>query len=220
MDPAMDQHPRQTRRLHLLRPLDRGPEHYARACLSFSAFFLHPSVGERIGFGSTMILAQFVLMTVAGDELPTCGELLWIDVLLCLNMIFTFVALLESCYVTYISTMPPTLMECTEAKQKAEKVDSIARRTIPSIFFLLLCFAYNMESVEDAYAIDPCRSERRLPRHHWREGARQGRPQVPAPHSCRLQRLGSCVDHVGRWTSRPTCAAGVVARRQQAALRG
>ena len=74
-------------------------------------------------------------------------------------MIFTFVALLESCYVTYISTMPPaTLMECTEAKQKAEKVDSIARRTIPSIFFLLLCFAYNMESVEDAYAIDPCPS--------------------------------------------------------------
>ena len=82
------------------------------ACLSFAAFFLRPSVGERIGFGSTMILAQFVLMTVAGDKLPTCGELLWIDVLLCLNMIFTFVALLESCYVTYISTMPPTLMEC------------------------------------------------------------------------------------------------------------
>ena len=105
-----------------------------------------------------MILAQFVLMTVAGDKLPTCGELLWIDVLLCLNTIFTFVALLESCYATYISTMPPTLMECTAAKQKADKVDSIARRTIPSIYFLLLCFAYNMESVEDAYAIDPCPS--------------------------------------------------------------
>ena len=128
------------------------------ACLSFAAFFLRPSVGERIGFGSTMILAQFVLMTVAGDKLPTCGELLWIDVLLCLNMIFTFIALLESCYATYISTMPPTLMECTAAKQKADKVDLIARRTIPPLFFLLLCFAYNMESVEDAYSIDPCPS--------------------------------------------------------------
>jgi len=129
------------------------------ACLSFAAFFLHPaSAGERIGFGSTMVLAQFVLIVVAGDKLPTCGELLWIDVLLSLNVIFTFVALLESCCVTYIGMSFPSL-KFEEAKQiKAEKVDSIARWTILPFFFVLLCFAYNMESVEDTYSIDPCLS--------------------------------------------------------------
>ena len=128
------------------------------ACLSFAAFFLHPaSAGERIGFGSTMVLAQFVLIMVVGDKLPTCGELLWIDVLLSLNVIFTFVALLESCYVTYIGMSFPTL-KFKEAKQKAEKADSIARWTILPFFFVLLCFAYNMESVEDTYSIDPCLS--------------------------------------------------------------
>ena len=130
------------------------------ACLSFAAFFLHPpSAGEaqRIGFGSTIVLTQLVLMTFAGDKLPTCGELLWIDVLLSLNVIFTFVALLESCYVTYIG-MNFQMVSDAEAKQKAETVDSIARWTILPMFLVLLSFAYNMHSVEDGYSIDPCPS--------------------------------------------------------------
>ena len=72
-------------------------------------------------------------------------------------MIFTFVALLESCYVTYIGMNFP-MLKFAEAKQKAEKVDSIARWTILPMFVILLSFAYNMESVEDTYSIDPCPS--------------------------------------------------------------
>ena len=43
--------------------------------LSFCTFWLDVSVsGERIGFGSTMLLTILLLMTIAGESVPKCGE--------------------------------------------------------------------------------------------------------------------------------------------------
>jgi hypothetical protein len=43
--------------------------------LSFGAFWLDVSVsGERIGFGSTMLLTILLLMTIVGESVPKCGE--------------------------------------------------------------------------------------------------------------------------------------------------
>ena len=93
-------------------------------------------------------------------------------------MIFTFVALLESCYVTYIGMNFP-MLKFAEAKQKAEKVDSIARWTILPMFVILLSFAYNMESVEDTYSIDPCPSGVCLVTIGGKELGKEGRKYLP-----------------------------------------
>ena len=43
--------------------------------LSFCTFWLDVSVsGERIGFGSTMLLTILLLMTLVGESVPKCGE--------------------------------------------------------------------------------------------------------------------------------------------------
>jgi len=70
---------------------------------SFGVFFMSYEVGERLGFGITLILAMEVTKVVIADFLPVCGEMMWIEVLLGINTWFTYLALLETCFVLFLA---------------------------------------------------------------------------------------------------------------------
>ena len=52
-------------------------------------------MGERLGFGSTMLLAITLQMTIVASFVPVCGELLWIDIFNWLNFSFCSIALVS-----------------------------------------------------------------------------------------------------------------------------
>ena len=75
--------------------LDRASFYYYNAVLvpgilftllSFASFFMSYQVGERLGFGVTLILAVEVGKVVIAQMVPVCGELLWIEVFNQLNL--------------------------------------------------------------------------------------------------------------------------------------
>lgn len=67
--------------------------------VAFSVFFMGESCGERLGLGITVVLVIEVNRYTLASMIPVCGELLWIDLFLFLNFVFTISALLESCVV-------------------------------------------------------------------------------------------------------------------------
>jgi len=72
--------------------------------LSFGVFWLDCSqCGERLGFGITILLAVMVNTIVVQEVLPVCGETLWIEMFLLLNLVFTVVALFESLVVVHVA---------------------------------------------------------------------------------------------------------------------
>lgn len=116
--------------------------------LSFSVFFLDVrATGERLGFGSTMMLTMLVLALIASDKLPVCGELLWIQVLNSLNMCFGVLAVLQSCYVTHICFAGTGKGD----EERAERCDYWARRIVPPLYLSLLGVLYSIR-FDDKYA--------------------------------------------------------------------
>ena len=71
--------------------------------MSFAVFFMSFQVGERLGFGVTLCLVSEVSKTIFSAYIPVCGELLWIELYLNVNLAFTGFALLESCIVLGIA---------------------------------------------------------------------------------------------------------------------
>ena len=67
--------------------------------ISFSVFFMSFEVGERLGFGITLVLVVEVAKQTISTFLPVCGELVWMELYIWINWIFTCLALLESCLV-------------------------------------------------------------------------------------------------------------------------
>lgn len=67
--------------------------------LSFSVFWLSHEVGERLGFGITLILATEVFKVVISGMVPVCGEMLWIDLFTNACSLFCIISLIESCVV-------------------------------------------------------------------------------------------------------------------------
>ena len=71
--------------------------------LSFGPLWLDVTKsGERISFGATMLLTILVLMTLVGEVVPRCGEMLWIHLMNWVNFGFCVLAMLESFVVYYI----------------------------------------------------------------------------------------------------------------------
>lgn len=56
-----------------------------------------------LGFGVTLALTGEVSKTAVSPNIPMCGELLWIELFFTTNLIFTMLALLESCVVLGIA---------------------------------------------------------------------------------------------------------------------
>merc|ERR1711951_240096 len=60
-------------------------------------------VGERLGFGITLILAVEVSKGLVINLVPICGELLWVEIFLNLNLLFCLLALFETCVVLFLA---------------------------------------------------------------------------------------------------------------------
>jgi len=78
------------------------------SCFSFAVFWLKPSVGERLGYGITLILATEVFKLVVDEVVPVCGELLWIDLFTNVCSIFCFISLAESCVCLAVAFNTPS----------------------------------------------------------------------------------------------------------------
>ena len=50
-------------------------------------------MGERLGVGVTLVLTIEISRGSAQAVLPVCGELLWLEMIFLLNLIFTIVSL-------------------------------------------------------------------------------------------------------------------------------
>ncbi|KAL1505119.1 hypothetical protein AB1Y20_008878 [Prymnesium parvum] len=83
--------------------------------LSMLPAFMSFEVGERLGFGITMVLVIEVAKTTAASYLPICSELLWLDLLIVSSEFFALISLAETCVVLSLSyyteehLMPPWL---------------------------------------------------------------------------------------------------------------
>jgi len=67
--------------------------------LAFAVFFMSFEVGERLSFGVTLVLTSEVSKTIVAQQVPQCGELLWMELYFDVNLLFTMIALLETCVV-------------------------------------------------------------------------------------------------------------------------
>ena len=66
------------------------------AMLSFIAFFMSPDTGERLGFGTTMILAMLANDITASEMMPVCNEKTFMDYLSQVAMLFGCISLVET----------------------------------------------------------------------------------------------------------------------------
>ena len=118
--------------------------------LSFLVFWLDVTqVGERLGFGATMLLSIQLLMTIVADITPLCGETLWIEMFNWVNFLFCALAIMESVFVVYVAFGGLGTIE----EEAAERVDYWARRIIPTTWAICLSVIYNL-SPDDGYLGD------------------------------------------------------------------
>lgn len=64
--------------------------------ISWITYFMHPSVGERLGFGVTLLLAVIASDLATSEYMPICREILLTQVLSWMALFFACVALVES----------------------------------------------------------------------------------------------------------------------------
>ena len=69
--------------------------------IGFSAFWLPPSCGERMGLSITAMLASIASDIVIAGNLPQARELTWFQKFSLMTSSFTFLALIESVVVLY-----------------------------------------------------------------------------------------------------------------------
>lgn len=60
-------------------------------------------VGERLGFGITLLLVSEAAKITVLAYVPVCGETLWVDQFLLVNFVFAALALLETCFVLFLA---------------------------------------------------------------------------------------------------------------------
>jgi hypothetical protein len=80
------------------------------ALLSCAASFLRPDVGERLGFGITLILAIEVTRIVMVEHVPNCGEMLSVSIIITECSFVAYFSLLQSCLVLYLHHREPMLL--------------------------------------------------------------------------------------------------------------
>src|SRR6056297_1483310 len=71
--------------------------------ISFAVFYMTFEVGERLGFGITMVLIVEVSKQTIQALVPICGELLWMELFFWVNFFATTFSLCESCLVLGIA---------------------------------------------------------------------------------------------------------------------
>ena len=115
--------------------------------VSMAVFWLDATnCGERLGFGVTTLLAVQVTKNWTSDLVPTCGEFLWIEIVLLVNELFCVVSLLVSC----LAVRQAFKGQGTVDELSSNAVDMIARRVIPPVYVVALAVLYNID-MEDGY---------------------------------------------------------------------
>ena len=95
-------------------------------------------VGERLGFGITLILAVEVSKGLVINLVPICGELLWVEIFLNLNLLFCLLALFETCVVLFLAfhtearLLPEWVTALYAAAVHAALPQALARRAAPA----------------------------------------------------------------------------------------
>ena len=140
--------------------------------LSFGSLWLDVTKsGERISFGATMLLTILVLMTLVGQVVPRCGEMLWIHLVNWVNFSFCLISTLQSFVVSYIcmgesgdDTGHEMAGEESDSHAKQEKLQQMRRqeetrartrdywfrRVLPTSYFVLLAFIMTVQ-IDDDY---------------------------------------------------------------------
>ena len=115
--------------------------------VSMAVFWLDATAcGERLGFGVTTVLAVQVTKNWTSQLVPTCGEFLWIEIVLLVNELFCVISLLVSC----IAVRQAFKGQGTVDELTSNAIDMAARRTIPPCYVVALAVLYNIE-LEDGY---------------------------------------------------------------------
>ena len=115
--------------------------------VSMAVFWLDATnCGERLGFGVTTLLAVQVTKNWTSALVPTCGEFLWIEIVLLVNELFCVVSLLVSC----VAVRQAFKGQGTVDELSSNAVDMIARRVIPPVYVVALAVLYNID-MEDGY---------------------------------------------------------------------
>eukprot|EP00567_Pseudictyota_dubia_P010235 CAMPEP_0197434680 /NCGR_PEP_ID=MMETSP1175-20131217/2379_1 /TAXON_ID=1003142 /ORGANISM="Triceratium dubium, Strain CCMP147" /LENGTH=610 /DNA_ID=CAMNT_0042963493 /DNA_START=59 /DNA_END=1891 /DNA_ORIENTATION=+ len=89
--------------------------------VSFGMFLLDVRVGERLGFGVSLLLVIVANAILTADMLPICSERLWVKGLTTSSYYFVIAALLESIAVAYLYFLETEDLEAK--KKKAEERD-------------------------------------------------------------------------------------------------
>ena len=141
--------------------------------LSFGPLWLDVTKsGERISFGATMLLTILVLMTLVGEVVPRCGEMLLIHLINWVNFGYCVLAMLESFVVYYIcfgESGDDTGHEVAglhirdddaegenqrsmkyREEQNARAFDYWNRRIMPTSYIFILVLIFTMD-IEDDY---------------------------------------------------------------------
>ena len=106
--------------------------------VSFWVFFMSYEVGERLAFGITLILAVEVSKGLVINLVPICGELLWVEIFLNLNLLFCLLALFETCVVLFLAfhteagLLPEWVTALYAAAVHAALPPALARRIAPA----------------------------------------------------------------------------------------
>ena len=66
--------------------------------LSFAVFWSDPSAADSLGYGVNIIVVSVLMQVVVITYLPVCGEILWIDLFLIINVMFCVISLAESIF--------------------------------------------------------------------------------------------------------------------------
>mmetsp|Transcript_34234 Transcript_34234/g.50150 ORF Transcript_34234/g.50150 Transcript_34234/m.50150 type:complete len:498 (-) Transcript_34234:167-1660(-) len=92
--------------------------------LTFGSFLLDQRVGERLGFGVSVLLVIVAQAILTSDILPVTRERLWIDVLTQGSQYFSILAVAESllvAYLHYIKVEPAEGMEGSSSRKRNDE---------------------------------------------------------------------------------------------------
>jgi len=115
--------------------------------LSFLSFWLDVTqVGERLGFGVTLLLGNQLLMQIVATVTPLCGEMMWIEIFNWNNFSFCCISIVESVFAIYIAFGGIGTIH----ERASETCDWYARRVVPLLYAVSLGVIFNA-TPDDGY---------------------------------------------------------------------
>lgn len=104
--------------------------------LSFAVLFSHVSCGERLGVGATLLLAISAVDIITSSYIPKSNKWLWINYLTVWSILFSVLAILESCLITalYWKSVNFTIKEEDKDRDQAWPVRCLSKINLFKLF--------------------------------------------------------------------------------------